>query len=98
MVVDLRRLELGPGRLDKSPGASLMSMNFRLPGPTPLPPAVIAALSREMISHRGPQFQSLYRETLDMAGLAHRTENEVLTWPASGSAGWELAVVNLFSP
>ncbi len=75
-----------------------MSMNFRLPGPTPLPPPVVAALGREMISHRGAEFQSLYRETLAMARQVHRTESDVLTWPASGSAGWELAIVNLFSP
>jgi aspartate aminotransferase-like enzyme len=75
-----------------------MAMNFRIPGPTPLPPQVVAALGHEMISHRGPAFQSLYRETLGMARLVHRTETDVLTWPASGSAGWELAVVNLFSP
>jgi aspartate aminotransferase-like enzyme len=75
-----------------------MSLNFRLPGPTPLPPPVVAALGREMISHRGPVFQSLYRETLAMARQVHRTNNDVLTWPASGSAGWELAIVNLFSP
>lgn len=75
-----------------------MSMNFRLPGPTPLPPPVVEALGRDMISHRGSEFQSLYRDTLEMARRVHRTDSDVLTWPASGSAGWELAIVNLFSP
>ncbi len=51
-----------------------------------------------MIPHRGPGFKSLYTETLRMAKLAHRTDGDVLTWAASGSAGWEVAVVNLFSP
>ena len=51
-----------------------------------------------MIPHRGPAFKSLYTETLRLAKLAHRTDGDVLTWPASGSAGWEVAVVNLFSP
>jgi aspartate aminotransferase-like enzyme len=51
-----------------------------------------------MISHRGPAFQSLYRETLEMVRRAHRTDSDVLTWPASGSAGWEVAIVNLFTP
>jgi aspartate aminotransferase-like enzyme len=75
-----------------------MSVNFRLPGPTPLPPQVTAALGREMIPHRGPAFRSLYRETLDLARDVHRTSGEVLTWAATGSAGWEIAVVNLLSP
>ena len=75
-----------------------MSVNFRLPGPTPLPPAVVAALGREMIPHRGPEFRALYRETLALAREVHRTEGDVLTWAATGSAGWEVAVVNLLSP
>lgn len=75
-----------------------MSVNFRLPGPTPLPPRVIAALGRDMIPHRGPAFRALYRETLDLARDLHRTEGDVLTWAATGSAGWEVAVVNLLSP
>ena len=75
-----------------------MSVNFRLPGPTPLPPQVVAALGREMIPHRGPKFRALYRETLKLAREVHRTDGDVLTWPASGSAGWEVAAVNLLSP
>src|SRR5215213_7597855 len=75
-----------------------MSVNFRLPGPTPLPPPVIAALGREMIPHRGPAFRSLYSETLKLAREIHRTDGDVLTWAATGSAGWEVAVVNLLSP
>src|ERR671921_1912456 len=79
-------------------GARLMSVNFRLPGPTPLPLNVIAALGRDMIPHRGPAFRAFYRETLELAREVHRTEGDVLTWAATGSAGWEVAVVNLLSP
>ena len=75
-----------------------MTVNFRLPGPTPLPPPVVAALGREMIPHRGPVFRALYRETLKLAREIHRTDGDVLTWAATGSAGWEVAVVNLLSP
>src|SRR3954467_5915647 len=75
-----------------------MSVNFRLPGPTPLPPQVIAALGQEMIPHRGPAFRALYSETLKLAREIHRTVGDVLTWAATGSAGWEVAVVNLLSP
>ncbi len=75
-----------------------MTTNFRLPGPTPLPPQVLAAMQREMIPHRGPAFQALYRDTLAMARDAHRTTSDVFIWPASGSAGWEAAIVNLLSP
>jgi aspartate aminotransferase-like enzyme len=75
-----------------------MPVNFRLPGPTPLPPLVIEALGREMIPHRGPAFRAFYRETLQLARDLHRTEGDVLTWAATGSAGWEVAIVNFLSP
>ncbi|HYO29074.1 MAG TPA: alanine--glyoxylate aminotransferase family protein [Thermomicrobiales bacterium] len=74
------------------------TINFRLPGPTPLPPPVLAAMQRPMIPHRGPEFRALYSETLAMARAVHRTEHPVLLWPATGSAGWEMAIVNLLSP
>lgn len=75
-----------------------MSTNFRLPGPTPLPPAVLAAMQREMIPHRGPAFKALFKETLRMAREVHRSDGDVLVWPGTGSAGWEIAIVNLLSP
>jgi aspartate aminotransferase-like enzyme len=75
-----------------------MTVNFRLPGPTPLPPAVVAALGKEMIPHRGPAFRELFGKTIALAKEAHRTDGEILIWPASGSAGWEIGIVNLLSP
>ncbi|MDQ3044315.1 MAG: alanine--glyoxylate aminotransferase family protein [Chloroflexota bacterium] len=55
-------------------------------------------MQRGMIPHRGPEFKHLYREILRMARVAHRTDGDVFTWPASGSAGWEAGIVNLLSP
>ncbi len=73
-------------------------VNFRLPGPTPLPPSVIEAMGRPMIPHRGPVFRAFYTDLLRRARAIHRTEGDVFIWPASGSAGWEVAIVNLLSP
>lgn len=75
-----------------------MPVNFRLPGPTALPPQVKAALGRDMIPHRGPEFRAFYGETLRLARELHRTDGDVLIWAATGSAGWEVAIVNLLSP
>lgn len=75
-----------------------MAVNFRLPGPTPLPPAVLAAMQRPMIPHRGPAFKALYGSILARLREAHRTSGDVFVWPATGSAGWEVAIVNLLSP
>lgn len=73
-------------------------VNFRLPGPTPLPPRVLEAMQREMIPHRGPVFRDFYADLLRRARAIHRTDGDVFIWPASGSAGWEVAIVNLLSP
>jgi len=75
-----------------------LGVNFRLPGPTPLPPAVLEAMQRPMIPHRGPALKSLYRSILLRLREIHRTDGDVFVWPASGSAGWEAAIVNLLSP
>jgi len=72
--------------------------NFRLPGPTPLPPAVLAAMQREMIPHRGAGAKELFGSILKRTKEIHRTDGEALLWPGSGSSGWEIAVVNLLSP
>jgi len=71
---------------------------LRVPGPTPLPPTVRAALSRQMVNHRGPEFAAIMNEV--HAGLAHFfvTENPVLTFPAAGTGGLEATIVNLLSP
>lgn len=71
---------------------------LRIPGPTPVPPAVMEAMQREMMPHRGAAFREFYTETLRLAQRVHRTDNDVFIWPGSGSAGWEAAIVNLFSP
>ena len=71
---------------------------LRIPGPTPLHPAVSAALQREMIPHRGPAMRSLLDALLQKARSVHCTDDHVFVWPGTGSAGWEAAIVNLLSP
>ena len=36
-----------------------MSVNLRIPGPTPCPDDVLQAMSRQMINHRGPEFAEI---------------------------------------
>jgi aspartate aminotransferase-like enzyme len=68
------------------------------PGPTPVPPEVLAASAEPIIHHRGPDFRELMLRCLERLGEVCRTENDVLLFTASGSGGFESAVVNLFSP
>ena len=75
-----------------------MLSRFRLPGPTPLPPAVLEAMQGEMIPHRSAEFRAMYTSLLARLKTLHRTDHDVLLWPGSGSAGWEIAIANLFDP
>ncbi len=71
---------------------------LRIPGPTPLPPRVVRAMSRPMISHRGGEFASLNKALLEKLKPVFGTKNDVLILTGSGTAGLEAAVANLVSP
>jgi aspartate aminotransferase-like enzyme len=68
------------------------------PGPTPVPPEVLAALAEPVLHHRGPDFRALMRRCLGRLREVLRTEGDVLLFTASGSGAFESAVVNLLSP
>ena len=71
---------------------------LRIPGPTPLPDAVVRAQSRPMIDHRGPEFAALLREVTEGAKRVFGTSDELLVLTCSGTGGMESAVANLVSP
>ncbi|NPV27849.1 MAG: alanine--glyoxylate aminotransferase family protein [Firmicutes bacterium] len=71
---------------------------LHLPGPTPVPPRVLRALSEPMINHRGPEFKALIEEVTAGVKKVFQTENEVLIFPAAGTGGMEAAIVNFLSP
>jgi aspartate aminotransferase-like enzyme len=73
-------------------------MNLRIPGPTPLPPGVRAALGEEMIDHRGIQFEELLQEVTSQLRYFYQTARDVLILTASGTGGLEAALVNVLSP
>jgi aspartate aminotransferase-like enzyme len=68
------------------------------PGPTPVPPEVLAATAEPIIHHRGPDFRVVYERTLGRLKEVFRTENEVLLFAASGTGTMESAIANLCSP
>ncbi len=76
----------------------MMIRNLRIAGPTPLPPAVVEALQRPMVPHRGGWFRGLVRSLLERLRDLHRTDGDVFVIPGTGSAGWEIALVNLLAP
>jgi alanine-glyoxylate transaminase / serine-glyoxylate transaminase / serine-pyruvate transaminase len=71
---------------------------LQLPGPSNVPGRVLEAMARPTIDHRGPEFPDLTRELLSGLRWLFRTEHPVVLYPASGSGGWEAALVNTLSP
>ncbi|HMB17909.1 MAG TPA: aminotransferase class V-fold PLP-dependent enzyme, partial [Gaiellaceae bacterium] len=65
------------------------------PGPTPVPPEVLEAMSRPIIHHRSSDFREILGRTLDRLHEIYRTQGDVLLYTASGTGGMESAVSNL---
>jgi aspartate aminotransferase-like enzyme len=68
------------------------------PGPTPVPPQVLEAMSRPIIHHRSSDFRAILTSCLERLKLVYRTEGDVLLYTASGTGGMESAIANLTRP
>lgn len=75
-----------------------MSVNLRIPGPTPCPDDVLQAMSRQMINHRGPEFAEIIGRITTSLQKLFETKNDVLTLTSAGTGAIEAAVVNTLSP
>lgn len=71
---------------------------LQIPGPSPLPERIIAAMSQQIIDHRGPQFQQLAKRLLSGIQSVFKTAGPVIIYPASGTGAWEAALANTLSP
>jgi aspartate aminotransferase-like enzyme len=68
------------------------------PGPTPVPPQVLATMAEPVVHHRGPDFKREYEQCLVRLKEICRTEHDVLLMTASGTGAFESAVANLTVP
>ena len=68
------------------------------PGPTPVPPEVLEAMSRPILHHRSSDFRKILERCLVRLAEVYRTESDVLLYTASGTGGMETAVSNLTRP
>ncbi len=71
---------------------------LQIPGPTNVPAAVLEAIARPTIDHRGPAFRDLAMEVLGGIKAVFKTSSPVVIYPASGTGAWEAALVNTLSP
>jgi serine---pyruvate transaminase len=68
------------------------------PGPTPVPPEVLAALAQPVIHHRERDYRDIYERCLARLHEIYRTQHDVLMYTTSGTGAFESAVANLTSP
>lgn len=78
--------------------ATELTVNLRIPGPTPCPEEVLAAGAMQMMNHRGPEFAQILRRVTDGLNWVFGSSSDVLSFTTSGTGGLEVAVVNTLSP
>lgn len=70
-----------------------------VPGPTNVPDSVLSAMHVAMEDHRRPDFPQLVTPLLENLKKIFRTETgQCFIFPATGTAGWEIALTNTLSP
>ena len=71
---------------------------LQIPGPSPVPERVQRAIDRQVIDHRGPEFQKLGQQVLTDIRPIFGTTQPVIIYPSSGTGAWEAAIVNTLQP
>ncbi|TET26138.1 MAG: alanine--glyoxylate aminotransferase family protein [Dehalococcoidia bacterium] len=71
---------------------------LRIPGPTPCPPEVLQAMTKQMINHRGPEFGQIMNDVTDKLKQLFQTKGDVLLLTGAGTGGLEAIIVNTLSP
>lgn len=70
-----------------------------VPGPTNLPDSVLSAMHVPMEDHRAPDFPKLVKPLFeDLKKIFRTTTGRPFIFPATGTAGWEIAMTNTLSP
>jgi len=70
-----------------------------IPGPTNIPDRLRYAMSIQTTDHRAPDFVELLTPVLkDLKKVFKTARGEVITFPSSGTGGWEAAITNTLSP
>jgi len=72
--------------------------HLRIPGPTPCPVDVLQVMSRQMINHRGGEFQQILSDVTAKLKQLFQTKDDAFLLTGSGTGGLEAAIVNTLSP
>src|SRR5258708_36195873 len=76
------------------PRTTIPLQNLRIPGPTPVPPAVLAELARPIINHRGPEFAAILRRVTGRLPYTLQTAASGFSLSAFRAGGQERGGVN----
>src|ERR1700691_488815 len=71
---------------------------LQIPGPTNVPDRILRAIDNPTIDHRSPDFAVLAKACLEGIKTIFKTVDPVIIYTASGTGGWEAALVNTLSP
>lgn len=69
-----------------------------IPGPTPVPPTVVAAMSRPIGGHRTDEFAQMHKRIVEKLQVVFQTKNDIFVLTHSGTGGLETAVANTINP
>jgi alanine-glyoxylate transaminase / serine-glyoxylate transaminase / serine-pyruvate transaminase len=70
-----------------------------IPGPTNIPDALRHAMAVQTIDHRSPAFAEMLGPLLtDLRQVFKTADAGIVTFPSSGTGGWEAAITNTLSP
>src|SRR5438034_9819157 len=80
---------------DRMPGRNFLFV----PGPTNVPERILRAMDRAMEDHRSSAFPTLTAALLhDLKQVFRTATGQAFIFPATGTGGWEAALVNTLSP
>lgn len=71
---------------------------LRLPGPIAVPERVRAAIARPIVSHRGPEFRSLWARVIGKLEPVFGTRQPIHVLATSGTGVMEAALLNIVTP
>lgn len=69
-----------------------------IPGPTPVPPAVTAAISMPVIGHRTENFAQMHEKIVKKVQKVFQTKNDIFILTNTGTGALETAIANTVSP
>ena len=70
-----------------------------IPGPTNIPDRLRNAMNIQTMDHRAPDFVDLLGPLLnDLKRVLKTSSGQVITFPSTGTGGWEAAISNTLSP